>query len=77
MHQPVLKEVSKNETSTLLSKYDSKMNESLPDFSIIECSISENKTSNVPLSDTHNNSLLETVDCNLFQKGDFNINTCT
>ena len=53
MHQPVLKEVSKNETSTLLSKHDSKMNESLPDFSIIECSISENKTSNVPLSDTH------------------------
>ena len=77
MHQPVLKEVSKNETSTLLSKHDSNMNESLPDFSIIESSISENKTSNVPLTDTHNNSLLKTVDCNLFQKGDFNIDTCT
>ena len=67
------KEVSKNETRTLFSKHDSKMDESLPEFSIIESSISKNKTSNVSLTDTHNNSLIETVDCNLFQKGDWTL----
>ena len=56
------KEVSKTETRTSLRKHDSNMNESLPDFSIIESSISENKTLNVPLTDTHNNTLIDTVD---------------
>ena len=64
------KEVSEDETKTLLRKHESKMNESLPDFSIIESSISENKALNVPLTDAHNNSLIDTVDCNLFQKGE-------
>ena len=49
------------------------MDESLPEFSIIESSINKNKASNVPLTDTHNNSLIETVDCNLFQKGDWTL----
>ena len=64
------KEVSKNETRTLLRKYESNMNESLPDFSIIESSISENKALNLPLTDANNISLIDTVDCNLFQKGE-------
>ena len=64
------KEVSKNETRTLLNKSDSNVNGSLPDFSIIESSTSEDKTPNVALIDTHNKSLIDTVDCNLFQKGD-------
>ena len=59
------KEVSKNETRTLLRKHDSNMNESLPDFSIIESSISINKALNVPLIDT--------VGCNLFQQGDLTL----
>ena len=59
------KEVSKNETRTLLRKHDSNMNEWLPDFSIIESSISINKALNVPLIDT--------VGCNLFQKGDLTL----
>ena len=49
------------------------MKESLPDFSIIESSISENKALNVPLTEAHNNSLIDTVDCNLFQKGDLTL----
>ena len=67
------KEVPKNETRTLLSKHDSNVNGPLPDFSIIESSISENKTSNAPLTDTHNNSLTNTVDCKLFQKVDLTL----
>ena len=66
-------EVSKNETRTLLRKHDSNTNESLPDFSIIESSISENKALNVSLTDTHNNSLIDTVRCNLFQNGDLTL----
>ena len=67
------KEVSKKETRTLLRKYESNMNESLPDFSIIESTISENKALNLPLTDAHNSSLIDTVDCNLFQKGELNL----
>ena len=67
------KEISKNETRTLLSRHDSNVNEPLPDFSTIESSISENKISNVPLTDTHNNSLTDTVDCKLFWKGDLTL----
>ena len=52
------------------------MNESLPDFSKIESSVSENKTLNVPLTDTHNNYLIDTVDCSLFQKGDLKPKKC-
>ena len=59
------KEVSKNETRTLLRKHDSNMNESLPDFSINESSISINKALNV--------RLIDTVGCNLFQKGDLTL----
>ena len=70
-----LKEVSKNETRTLLRKHESNMNESLPNFSIIESSINENKALNVPLPliDAHNNSLIDTADCNLFQKGELTL----
>ena len=67
------KEVSKNETRTLLRKHDSNINETLPDFSMIERRVSENKSLNVPLTDTRNNSLIDTVDCNLFQKGDLTL----
>ena len=66
-------EISKNETRTLLRKHGSNINESLPDFSIIESSISENKPLNVPWTDIHNNSLINTVDCNLFQKDDLTL----
>ena len=67
------KEVSKNETRTLLREHDSNINETLPHFSMIERRVSENKSLNVPLTDTHNNSLIDTVDCNLFQKGDLTL----
>ena len=53
---------------TLLRKYESNMNESLPDFIITESSISESKALNLPLTDAHNNSLIDTVDCNIFEK---------
>ena len=56
-----------------MRKHDSNINESIPDFSITESSISESKALNVPLTDTHNNSLIDTVDCNLFQKGDLTL----
>ena len=46
------------------------MNESLPDFVITESSISESKALNLPLTDAHNNSLIDTVDCNIFEKGE-------
>ena len=58
-----------------MRKHDSNINESIPDFSIIESSISESKAMNVPLTDTHNNSLIDTVDCNLFQKCDLTLTT--
>ena len=56
-----------------MRKHDSNTNESLPDFSIIESSISENKALNVSLTDTHNNSLIDTVRGNLFQNGDLTL----
>ena len=55
------KEVSKNETRTLLRKRDSNMKESLADFSIIESSISENKALTVSLTEAHNKLIQWTV----------------
>ena len=55
------KEVSKNETRTLLRKRDSDMKKSLADFSIIESSISENKALTVSLTEAHNKLIQWTV----------------